>query len=148
MDADVRSVTADTNIYISGLNFKGQPRQFLMLAETGMFRLDISDAILAEIGRVLAYPKIGWPQERIQKALTQLERFTNRAAPTETLNVITTDPSDNRILECAIAAKSQYIVSGDSDLLVLAQHESIRILTLSEFMEIIRSDAGQSSIQH
>jgi putative PIN family toxin of toxin-antitoxin system len=135
------SVTADTNIYISGLNFGGKPRQFLMLAENRIFRLDISEAIMAEIQRVLAYPKIGWPEERIEKALRQIERFTHRAMITSKLNVVTADPSDNRLLECAIAMKSQYLVSGDEHLLALGQYEGIRIVTLTEFMEILRSDA-------
>jgi predicted nucleic acid-binding protein len=45
------SVTADTNIYISGLEFGGQPRNFLDLARAGIFRLDISDAIKQEVLR-------------------------------------------------------------------------------------------------
>jgi predicted nucleic acid-binding protein len=49
----VLEVTADTNIYISGLIFTGPPRQFLMQAEAGRFRLAISDALLEELGRIL-----------------------------------------------------------------------------------------------
>ena len=47
------AVTADTNIYVSGLNFRGSPRRLLELAEAGGLRLSISDAIIEETKRVL-----------------------------------------------------------------------------------------------
>jgi hypothetical protein len=46
-------VTADSNIYISALVFAGRPLQFFDAARTGVFRLAISDPLLAEIHRVL-----------------------------------------------------------------------------------------------
>jgi uncharacterized protein len=46
-------VTADTNVYISALNFGGMPERLLRLAKAGAIQLVISDAILAEVGKVL-----------------------------------------------------------------------------------------------
>ena len=46
------------------------------------------------------------------------------------------DPPDNRILECASAAGSDYIVSGDKDLLRLGRYDSIRIVRVAEFLEL------------
>lgn len=46
------------------------------------------------------------------------------------------DPDDNRILECAVASKSDYIVTGEEDLLRLGDFEGIRIVSLSEFLEL------------
>ncbi len=46
------------------------------------------------------------------------------------------DPDDNRILECASAAGSDYIVSGDKDLLRLGTYDSMRILNVSDFLEL------------
>jgi putative PIN family toxin of toxin-antitoxin system len=144
----VLSSTADTNIYISGLHFGGLPRRFLQLAEAGVFRLAVSEDILAEIAKVLAYEKIGWPPERIEKAIRQLRRFTELVQPTETLHLITADPTDNRILECAAAAKSQYLVTGDDHLLRLLQYGETRIVKLAEFMEILPSESGTPDLQH
>jgi predicted nucleic acid-binding protein len=54
----------------------------------------------------------------------------------ETLDVIKADPSDNRILECAVAAKSEFIVSGDGrHLLPLRSYKGISILKVSEFVQ-------------
>jgi predicted nucleic acid-binding protein len=50
--------------------------------------------------------------------MLQLAGCTELVRPTETLDVIPNDPDDNRVLECAVTAGSQFIVTGDSDLLV------------------------------
>jgi predicted nucleic acid-binding protein len=57
--------------------------------------------------------------------------------PTETVDA-TDDPDDNRILECAIAAGSDYIVTNDGDLLRLKEHCGISILPAVDFFERIR----------
>lgn len=56
-------VTAGTNIYISALDFGGLPERFLRLAEAGGIQLVMSDAILAEVGKVLRGDKVAWPEE-------------------------------------------------------------------------------------
>ena len=136
------SATADTNIYISGLHFGGLPRRFLNLAEAGIFQLAISEDILAEIARGLAYQKIGWPPQQIEKTLRQLRRFTKQIRPTETLQIVTADPSDNRILECAAASRSQYLVTGDDHLLRLQRYGETQILTVAEFLELLPKEPG------
>jgi predicted nucleic acid-binding protein len=50
--------------------------------------------------------------------------------------VITHDPPDNRVLECAVEAGSRFIISGDDDLLRLGTYEGIRILKVAEFLEL------------
>ena len=128
------SATADTNIYISALQFGGKPHQFLAQAEKGDFRLDISDAILQETLRVLR-DKFHWPEDDLRSAEATLEAFTRRVTPTQTLEVIQADPSDNRILECAEAAKSDYIVTGDAKhILPLGSHAGIPIVRVAEFL--------------
>ena len=60
------------------------------------------------------------------------------------LDVVAEDPADNRILECAVAAGSQYIVTGDKDLLRLGSYDSIKILTVSGFLKV-GSESGFGS---
>jgi uncharacterized protein len=55
--------------------------------------------------------------------------------PAVQLDVIKEDPPDNRILECAVAAGSDYMVTGDKDLLRLGRYDSIRVLSVSDFLE-------------
>jgi predicted nucleic acid-binding protein len=89
----VTSVTADTNIYISGFEFGGLPEQFLQLARDGAFRLDISESIKREVLRVLR-DKFEYPAQALLAAEVQIDRITHRVNPTQTADVIKTDPSD------------------------------------------------------
>ena len=128
-------VTADTNIYVSAYQFGGLPRRFVDLAAAGVFRLDISDAILNETLAVLR-DKFQWNAEALRVLQDDIRGYTRHSAPGESLAVIKTDPSDNRILECAIAAKSDFIVSGDArHMLPLAKYKGIRIVKVSTFLE-------------
>ena len=68
----MKSVTADTNIYISGLRFSGLPEQFLYLAGAGAVRLDISDEIMGEVLRVL--------REKFEYSPTPLRAITSSPA--------------------------------------------------------------------
>jgi uncharacterized protein len=99
----VLRVTADTNIFIPGLNFTGIPRQILNLAESGAIHLAVSEDILDEVTRVLGREKFGWPQLEIDRAITQISRFTERVESKQRIDAIVEDPTDNRILECAVA---------------------------------------------
>jgi hypothetical protein len=57
--------------------------------------------------------------------------------PTGTLNV-TDDPDDNRILECAVAAAPDYIVSNDDDLMRLQEYRGIRIVSGIALLDTMR----------
>ena len=130
-------ITADTNIIISALNFSGNPARILDMAEAGDIRLAISDDILSEVERVLLRPKFGWTQERIDAAVLDISGFIEHVEPTQRIDVITEDPTDNRILECAAASGSEYLVSGDKHLLKLGQYRGIKIITPADFVEIV-----------
>jgi predicted nucleic acid-binding protein len=66
----VVSVTADSNIWVSAFNFKGNPRQLIELADSGSVRIDVSDAILDEVLRVLRL-KFLWSDESLAEAKLQ-----------------------------------------------------------------------------
>jgi predicted nucleic acid-binding protein len=69
--------------------------------------------------------KFEWDGYSLNNALETLRKITNRVAPTETLDVIKYDSPGNRILECAITAKSDFIVSEDNDLLRLGNMKEL-----------------------
>lgn len=129
-------VTADTNIYISALNYGGIPRQFLIAARQRQFRLDISSALLNEVQRILV-EKFEWTSEILQTELQRLSEIVALAHPTQTIDAVPEDPDDNRVLECAVAAGSRYIVTGDAALLRLGRYEGIQIVRVADFMRLI-----------
>ena len=129
------SVTADTNIYVSALNFGGPPDRVLELARVGRIRLALSDAIRDEVAGVLR-SKFGWSDEAVRAATARIADFTLHLRPRQVIHTVTEDPNDNRILECAAAAQSDYIVTGDKHLLRLGQFGAIKIVRPAEFLEI------------
>jgi putative PIN family toxin of toxin-antitoxin system len=132
----VLRVTADTNILISALIFPGgKPFQLLELAREGKINLTVSEAILDEMAGVLAR-KFNWQPEEIAAGRKWITEMARTVKPAVRLDIIKEDPPDNRILECASAAGSDYIVSGDKDLLRLGRYDSIRIVRLAEFLEL------------
>jgi len=131
------------------LSPRGTPAQVLSAWRAEQFDVILSDAILAEIGRVLRYSKISrrhrWSEERLQTFLDDLAHIAIPTPGELTLAVITDDPSDNRYLECAVEGEAAYIVSGDDDLLRLGAYKGIRILTPRAFLEVLQMPQDQST---
>jgi uncharacterized protein len=132
----VITVTADTNVYVSGLEFGGVPLNFFDHARSGAFRLAVSETLLAEIREVLLI-KFAWSEGEVNAALSQLNDCSVHVTPTEALDAVPDDVNDNRILECAVAAQAEFIVTGDNDLLRLGQFRNIRILKVADFMVLL-----------
>jgi putative PIN family toxin of toxin-antitoxin system len=130
----VRRVTGDSNIIISALSRGGKPQELLDLARHGGIEPAVSDAILDEVGRILS-DKFEWSAERVNNVRAEIAAFTKHAVPTETLDVVKDDASDNRIVECAVAAGSDVIVSGDKHLLALGSFRGIEVMTVSDFLQ-------------
>jgi putative PIN family toxin of toxin-antitoxin system len=132
----VPSATFDTNIYISALIFKGTPLRLLHLAIDGDLDVVISQPILDEMLRVLR-EKFGWPEERLRETEALINGFARRVVPSQTLHVIAEDPADNRILECATEAGSEYIVTGDKDLHRLGHYGSARVIKAADMLDVV-----------
>jgi predicted nucleic acid-binding protein len=96
----VSRVVADTNILVSALQFGGKPKHLVDLAIDGQIDLAVSEAITAETLRVLR-DKFGRIPERLADADRLLRVVARLVTPSESLQVIEADPSDDRILECA-----------------------------------------------
>jgi predicted nucleic acid-binding protein len=67
-------------------------------------------------------------------AREKLASLANLVVPTHPLDVIKEDPDDNRILECATTAGSDYIVTYDNDLLRLSEYAGIKIIRAVDFL--------------
>ena len=107
-------VVADSNIYISGFLFLGPPALLLRHAILGKIDLFISEPILDEVIDVMLRPKFRRTAGQVAEAKQLIEEMTQRVAPRVELDVVKDDPSDNRILECAVAVAADVVVSGES----------------------------------
>lgn len=127
-------VTVDSNIWVSAFHFGGIPRQLIEMGDGGLIRIDVSDEIVEEVLRVLRL-KFEWPEEPLQEAKSQMEAISHKVKPEVTLDVVKDDTSDNRILECADAGNSDFIVTGDKHLLRLGRFEDIPIIRAAAFLQ-------------
>jgi len=134
-------VVLDTNVLISALLFGGTPRDMLEMVLTGSVRCSLSLAILNELRGVLQRRKFAFSAQQVAAIVEELSTVCDIVSPSVTVRVVTADPDDNRILECALEAKADVIVSGDSHLLQLGQYKRIRILSPFEFLQAIRANA-------
>ena len=137
-------VVLDANVYVSSMvNTQGNPKRIISAWQQGAFDVLISHPILDEIGRVLRYPRIAKRHKQDETAIRRLLKLLENEAivvePTEVLDVIKDDESDNRYLECAATGMAQYIVSGDNHLLEIGEYKGIMILSPAAFIAFLVS---------
>ena len=134
-------VVFDTNIYVSALAIPGGNAEDAYLeAVHGAFELFTSVSILTETARVLQ-TKFDWVEDRVREAIQEISQVATVLRPRPTLHILKDEP-DNRILECAIAAQAEYLVSGDRHILALKHHAGIRMISLAEFFTELRKQKG------
>lgn len=126
-------IVVDTNVIVSALVIGGPPRQVLDLAAEGVCALYFSAHIQAEVERILER-KFRWSPEEIHARLGVLWGWGIRVHPQGSLAVVTDDPDDDRILECAVAAQAEAIISGDYHLVRLGSFQAIPIQTPRQFL--------------
>ncbi len=127
-------VVADTNVFISALMFGGLPGQFLDLALRRRFTLVTSKVLLDELDEKLR-GKFAVSERDAQAIRAKLEGNASIVAPDFELNAVPDDLDDNRVLECALAGKADFIVSGDRHLLRIGGYEGIAIVVVRQFLE-------------
>lgn len=135
-------VVIDTNVLISGIiQSKGYPYKIVKTWEKGELILITSPAMINEAEKVLNYPRIKirykLNDDKIKQTIVNLLRYSVLINNLPSLDVIKDDPDDNAILSTAVEGKADYIISGDSHLLVLKNYKDIEIITPKRFCEII-----------
>ena len=129
----MRRVVLDTNVLVSALLFGGPPASLVRLVIGGEVVAVTSSALLAEFQDVLM-AKFQYPSSRTDLVIAEWRALSELVEPRIALAVITQDPSDNRVLECALSAQADAIVSGDKHLLALQTFHGIPILTPQAFL--------------
>jgi putative PIN family toxin of toxin-antitoxin system len=129
-------VVLDANVLVSALISRaGAPAQLVAFWLGGEFELVLSEALLAEIERTLAYPKI---KERVAPA--EAERFVRMlralaevvSDPEAPPPIRSADPGDDYLLALA-ARESVPLISGDAHLLVLG--DRLPVMSPRQFLE-------------
>ena len=135
-------VVFDTNVWIAISMRKILKDEFLQAKEN--LSIYVSKDIALEISRVLQYKRINEVLRRAgireSDVLRVIASNSKMIATNMKLHVISEDAEDNKVLECALAAGADIIVSGDKHLLSLGKFRKTKILTPREFCDSLLSN--------
>ncbi|SNS02812.1 hypothetical protein SAMN06295967_102122 [Belliella buryatensis] len=129
-----RRVILDTNLWISFLISKRQ-KELDILLESGAVTLIFSQELLEEFLMVSERPKFKrfFKKSDIKALLNQIETFGELIRVESKINECR-DPKDNFLLSLSVDGKADFLVTGDSDLLVLGKIEKTKIVSWAEFI--------------
>lgn len=126
----------DTNVLVSAaLKPNGLQRTVFLLATTKPSRWYASGPIMEEYAAVLARPELNIRRSLRLQFIQLIKNHTYSVAPSR-LPQLTTDPDDNIFLECADAARADYLVTGNR------RHfprfwKKTKIIDSREFLDIV-----------
>ena len=134
-------VVADTNTIVSGLLWKGAPRTLLDAAREGRIFLYTSATLLEELAEVLPRAKfvkrVAASRMSIERLVRRYARLAQRIVPADISPAVAGDPDDDAVLACALAARADLIVSGDSRVRNLKTYHGIRIVNVTGALALI-----------
>lgn len=131
-------IVLDTNVWLSGLVFGGQPERLLRLFVDDQVIVVISEELLSELRRIvnqkfpLYVPQLKLLEASIRKD-AELVKLGNKKV------TVSRDQDDNKVIETALIGKCSHIVSGDKDLLVIEKYHDLSIMTPDEFLRKMSS---------
>ena len=132
-----KKVILDTNLWISFLITKNFT-QIDKLIENKKIRLVFSGELIEEFLVVVNRPKFKryFSQDEIEKILDYFDQFGELVTVKSDVQICR-DEKDNFLLNLAIDSKTDYLITGDVDLLVLEIIENTHILSFTDFIKEI-----------
>lgn len=133
-------VVLDSSTLVSAfLSPTGTPAALLSRAAEGAFSLFISAEILTEVTRALSRERTseryGYTAGEVERFVTMLVGAAELVSVRPEVPAISRDSTDDVIIETAVVAKADRLVTGDNDLLILGEHQDVRIVTPRQFLD-------------
>ncbi len=104
----------------------------------GEFDLVVSPAIIAEVRRVLLYPRLvkkhQMDEPEVDDLLLGLRSSAIISPGALEVQVVEDDPTDDKYIACALEAGAEYIVSGDDHLRSVEEYQGIKIVSPVQFL--------------
>jgi uncharacterized protein len=128
----------DTNIWLSALIGTGPPRKIKDCLQARLFQVIYAQELFDELVDVLSRPKYATklPPAEVYKLIQLIEEVAIMVK-LDQVPTVSRDPKDDMFLACAAVSDSDYLVSGDSDLLDLLTHGRTKIVRAAEFISIL-----------
>ena len=131
----------DANVYESAyVRPEGPPGQIVeRFLRDAAFEVILSTAVVDEVLRALAYPKVRKsarttvePELWFEDIVMLAEFVTDRQ-----IGAVSRDPDDDKYIAAAIEGRASFVVSGDPDLLDIRAHAGVRIVTPRAFLDLL-----------
>lgn len=122
------NIVPDTGFYVAATLKNGYARSYLVGRGSKFlsYKLFSSEAILLEFQEKLE-TKFLFDRQQVVTMMNQTRKVLTVVHPTQKITAVR-DPDDNKILECALEAKADLVVSFDKDLLSLKEYSGIKII--------------------
>jgi putative PIN family toxin of toxin-antitoxin system len=130
------TVVIDTNVWISGLVFGGNPEKVIRYFVDGRFFVITAEELLSELRRKISqrFPLFA-PNQALLEASIREEAMLVQLGTVQI--AVSRDVDDNKFIETATIGKADYIMSGDKDLLDVKQYKNIKIIKPAEFLQLL-----------
>ena len=134
-------IVLDTNVVVSALIWGGTPNRLVQMAIDGDIVLYTSPELLDELLEVLKRQhlasRLGSRHTSVAQAVALYGDLAVRVSPGSAPRVVPGDADDDHVIAAAIAARADFIVSGDRHLLSLGHHQTVRIVTPADAVRLI-----------
>lgn len=139
----------DVGIFVSAtINANGHPAQIMTAWRDGAFELVTSGPILDDLRRVLFYPHIRkrhrWSKDSIELFVDSLALAATLSPGNLQVEALEDDPSDDKILGCAVEEQVDYVVASDEHLSRLGSFSGIPIVSPRRFLDVLRAPGPSS----
>lgn len=129
-------VVFDTNVVVSACFWRGKPFDCLSAWARGELTAYISPQLLSEYFETFEELALRYPDRKPAPWLEALAESAEMVFPIDRARGATPDPDDEMVLECALAAESDYLVTGDKKhLLKLREYEGIKIVSCADLLD-------------
>jgi putative PIN family toxin of toxin-antitoxin system len=137
-------IVLDTNVLVSALIKSGKPRELIFEIVKNKVQLITSRKILEEFIKITDAPRIRKyvGDDDTIAFLRAIGSIASVVKVRSKFKVINEDPDDDMVLRTAQDGRAEYIVSGDKHLLSLKEFRGIKIVTVTQMLNIIRKVKG------
>ena len=132
----------DTNVLISATFWTGRPKQLLNKIRHGEIIFLTSQILLDELNEILvrADKPFKLSEEEAEQLVETMRNLAEVIQPHSRVSICR-DENDNRVLECAMDGRTEWIISGDLHLLELQSFQGVKIVTVGDFLNQLERDA-------
>ncbi|HEX9940905.1 MAG TPA: putative toxin-antitoxin system toxin component, PIN family [Thermoanaerobaculia bacterium] len=127
----------DTNVYVAEALLGEAAARMLEATSRASWRIFISPHALDEIERVMA-ERLGFSRRFAVLTRKRARRRATLVEPAPSRHRVPGDPYDSPILQAALAAGADFLVTNDTDLLSLSPYEGLRILSMSDYYRLLQ----------